>query len=366
MASFHGAPPIQIQLSLPAKLKRSGFSLNVDLTLPGTGTTVIFGRSGSGKTTLLRCIAGLDRARSGTVIVDGEQWQTHSRFVPTHRRPLGMVFQEPSLFEHLNVKHNLLYGASRLPSPFERDYFDQVVQLLGLGTLLQRHNHELSGGERQRVAIGRALLRRPALLLMDEPLSSLDSTRKHEILNYLQSIPNQFATPILYITHSMEELARLASYVVVLDNGKVVRQGETSEVFSAQLPIDLGEEEGVVWQTREVRQDTDWQLSLLAFDGGEIWIPTPAAGSTPVERIRILARDVTLLETPYDQSSTLNQLPAEVVALTACPHEAMVMVRLKIGNHYLLSRLTKKSAMQMNLTPGKKLFALVKSVSILS
>ncbi len=366
MAFSHAMPPIEIQLSLPTKMKRSGFALDVDLTLPGTDTTVIFGRSGSGKTTLLRCIAGLDRARAGTVIVGGEHWQTHTRFLPTHRRSLGMVFQEPSLFEHLDVKRNLLYGANRLSSPVERDYFDQVVQLLGLGALLQRQNHELSGGERQRVSIGRALLKRPALLLMDEPLSALDSARKHEILNYLQSIPSQFATPILYVTHSMEELARLASYVVVLDNGKVVSQGETRDVFSAQLPIDLGEEEGVIWQTREVHQDADWHLSLLAFEGGDIWIPTPTAGSRPVERIRILARDVTLLETPYDQSSTLNQLPAEVVALTDCPHDAMVMARLKTGNHYLLSRLTKKSAMQMNLAPGRKLFALVKSVSILS
>ncbi len=203
------------------------FTLDVDVTAPARGVTALFGRSGAGKTTFLRCAAGLERAREGLFAVDGETWQDDvaRRFVPTHRRRLGYVFQEPALFPHLTVRGNLEYGWHRVPARERRLAFDEVVALLGATPLLPRDPRELSGGERQRVAIARALLTSPRLLLMDEPLASLDATSRAEILPYLERVRDELALPILYVSHIREEVLRLADHVIVLDRGRVVASG---------------------------------------------------------------------------------------------------------------------------------------------
>ena len=207
------------------KLSYSGFALDVDLALPGRGISAIYGASGSGKTSLLRCIAGLDRA-VGQLCVNGEVWQDESHFLPPHQRSLGYVFQEASLFAHLTVRGNLDYGLNRLAPAQRKVSLDHALDLLGIAHLMERKPEGLSGGERQRVAIARALLTSPRLLLMDEPLAALDLPRKREILPYLERLHTELDIPLLYVSHSPDELARLADHLVVLELGP-----PTSTVF---------------------------------------------------------------------------------------------------------------------------------------
>ncbi|HEY1392919.1 MAG TPA: molybdenum ABC transporter ATP-binding protein, partial [Methylibium sp.] len=204
------------------RLARPGFALELDCILPGGGVTALFGPSGCGKTTVLRALAGLERAK-GRVVVNGEVWQDDASkaFVPTHRRAIGYVIQEPTLFPHLDVRRNLVYGLRRIPPQQRRIGMDRALSLLGIGHLLDRAPSSLSGGERQRVAIARALLTSPQLLLMDEPLAALDAARKAEILPYLERLHVELRMPIVYVTHSMEEVARLVDHLVLMESGRV-------------------------------------------------------------------------------------------------------------------------------------------------
>ena len=225
------------------KLAYSGFTLDVDLDLPGRGVTALFGHSGSGKTALLRCIAGLERANSGFLAVNGRVWQDDSQrvYLPTYQRPLGYVFQEASLFPHLNVRRNLEYGMKRVPASERRASLEQAISLLGIGNLLTQLPDTLSGGERQRVAIARALAVSPQLLLMDEPLAALDQARKQEILPYLEQLHGELNIPILYVSHAADEVARLADHIVVMEAGKVLANGPLSDTLSRlDLPLRLG------------------------------------------------------------------------------------------------------------------------------
>ncbi len=207
-----------------------GFALQVDLHLPAGGVTAFFGHSGSGKTTLLRCIAGLERAPKGRLVVNGELWQEEGQWLPTHKRSIGYVFQEASLFPHLSVLGNLQYGMKRISDP-QRVNLHQVVELLGIGHLLARKPESLSGGERQRVGIARALAVSPRLLLMDEPLAALDLKRKREILPYLERLHDELDIPVLYVSHSPDEVMVLADYIVVLDEGQVLAEGLPADIF---------------------------------------------------------------------------------------------------------------------------------------
>jgi molybdate transport system ATP-binding protein len=228
------------------------FVLDVDLALPAKGVTVLYGQSGSGKTTLLRCLAGLVHAPGGVLSVDGDQWQGDELFVPTHKRPIGYVFQEPSLFEHLTVEGNLSYAQKRVDLAGSSGSVlssKEVIELLGIENLMQRKPNQLSGGEKQRVAIARALFSQPELLLMDEPLASLDTQRKREILPYLEKLRLELKIPIVYVTHSIDELSRLADWVVVLDQGRVVANGSLADVLTAlDSPMQL-DYAGIVLET---------------------------------------------------------------------------------------------------------------------
>ncbi|MBW4055507.1 MAG: molybdenum ABC transporter ATP-binding protein, partial [Proteobacteria bacterium] len=249
-----------------------GFTLNLDLNLPGRGVTAIFGQSGSGKTTLLRCIAGLERAEHGFLAFKGEVWQDDRTFLPTHKRPLGYVFQEASLFPHLSVLGNLRYGLTR--SKAEQNIsLDQAIDLLGIGALLERKPERLSGGERQRVGIARALAVSPRILLMDEPLASLDLARKQEILPYLERLRDELEIPVLYVTHSPDEVGRLANYLVALEAGAVVAQGPLTETLARiDLPIRLGEERSVILEGIVAERDERWHLERVEFPGGALWM----------------------------------------------------------------------------------------------
>lgn len=341
------------------------FTLDVDVVLPGQGVTAVFGPSGSGKTSLLRCIAGLLKAERGRLRVKGETWQDEKSFLPTHKRPLGYVFQEASLFPHLSAEGNLAYAMKRASRSVEKDLYERVLAVMGIERLLQRAPAQLSGGERQRVAIARALLVQPRLLLMDEPLASLDSARKREILPWLERMHASFDLPVLYVSHAVEEVARLADHMVVLEAGKIIAQGNVSEVLSRiDSSLDLEDQTGVLLQAKVKERDERWHLARVEFEGGELWVRDGGEEPGQYLRIRILARDISLALAPHDDSSILNRLSVEIVEISEDKDEAMALLRLRAGKEYLLARVTRRSVEHLQLAPGKHLWAQVKSVAI--
>lgn len=347
------------------KLARDGFSLDVDLALPGQGVIAIFGHSGSGKTTLLRCIAGLERA-PGALIVKSQPWQHANYFMPVHERPLGYVFQEASLFPHLTARRNLEYGMKRVPAAERRVAMEQAVALLGISHLLDRLPGRLSGGERQRVAIARALLTSPRLLLMDEPLAALDLARKNEILPYLERLHDELEIPVLYVSHAPDEVARLADHIVVMADGRAVAQGALTETLARiDLPIRLGEDTGVVLDGRIAERDENWHLARVGFDGGFVWVRDSGHPLGHHVRVRILARDVSVALEPQHDSSILNCLPAEVAEIADDAHPALALVKLNVGKSAVVARLTHRSACGLDLKPGKPVYVQIKAVALI-
>jgi molybdate transport system ATP-binding protein len=351
------------------RLDWPGFTLDVDLALPGRGVTALFGPSGSGKTTLLRCIAGLERPPFGKLSVNGQIWQDEHVWLPTHQRPLGVVFQEASLFPHLSVLANLRYGLKRIDSGLSaklRVSLDQAIALLGIEALLERKPDRLSGGERSRVGIARALAVSPRILLMDEPLAALDHARKQEILPYLQKLHDELDIPILYVSHAPDEVARLADHLVVMENGKVLANGPLGETLARlDLPIRLGEDTGVVIDATIIERDEQWHLMRVEFSGGSLWVRDNAAPLGHRVRVRILARDVSLAHEKIEGTSILNALPAKVVALAEDTHPALALVRLEAGESPLIARLTHRSAAALGLHPGMAVWAQIKAVALI-
>jgi len=348
------------------RLPYPGFTLDADLELPSRGISAFFGRSGSGKTTLLRCIAGLERAPEGRLEIDGEVWQDGPRFVPTHQRPLGYVFQEASLFRHLSVRANLEYGRKRVPATARRVEWDRAIDLLGIGHLLERKPDRLSGGERQRVAIARALLTSPRLLLMDEPLAALDQARKDEILPYLEHLHDELEIPVLYVSHAADEVARLADHLVVLEDGKVLGAGPLADILTRlDLPIRLGEDAGVVLDAVVAERDAEWQLARVEFAGGSLWVRDSGVEIGRHVRVRILARDVSIGREPTTGTSIMNSFPATVGEIAADTHPALALVKLDAGGAPVLARLTRRSAAALELAPGLPVWAQVKAVALI-
>jgi len=348
------------------RLPYPGFTLDADLELPSRGISAFFGRSGSGKTTLLRCIAGLERAPEGRLEIDGEVWQEGPRFVPTHQRPLGYVFQEASLFPHLSVRANLEYGRKRVPATARRVEWDRAIDLLGIGHLLERKPDRLSGGERQRVAIARALLTSPRLLLMDEPLAALDQARKDEILPYLEHLHDELEIPVLYVSHAADEVARLADHLVVLEDGKVLGAGPLADILTRlDLPIRLGEDAGVVLDAIVAEHDTEWQLARVDFGGGSLWVRDKGIPLGRHVRVRILARDVSIAREQISGTSIMNSFPATVREIADDTHPALSLVKLDAGGVPVLARLTRRSAAALQLAPGLPVWAQVKAVALI-
>ena len=360
-------------LQLRARLERSGFTLDVDLNLPERGVTALFGPSGSGKTTCLRVLAGLEPQATGRISVAGELWQDSAQcvFRPPHQRALGYVFQEASLFEHLNVKANLQYGFKRTPEIERRHDWDHGLELLGIGHLLARMPHELSGGERQRVGIARALAASPRVLLMDEPLASLDAARKAEILPWLEQLHERLDIPVVYITHSIDEVAQLADQVVLLDLGRVQGYGPVMDMLTrTDLPLAHGDSASALVEARVCGAAPCEGMSVLNFDGGRLLLPQTRAAALPPDtrvRMRIQARDVSLsLDMPL-RTSVLNILSATVVDVTS-DGPAQVLVGLQLGDAgrstRLLSRISLLSARRLGIAPGLPVFAQIKGVAL--
>ena len=347
-------------------LQRADFTLDVDLRLPARGVSALFGPSGCGKTSCLRAIAGLERAR-GRVEVDGALWQDDGArvWLPTHRRRLGYVFQEASLFEHLSVQQNMEYGLQRLPPGERRVALAQAIELLGLSALTARRPHTLSGGERQRVAIARALAASPRLLLMDEPLAALDAQRKAEVLPYLERLQRHLEIPLLYVSHAADEVARLASHLVLLERGRVLAQGDTAALMArADLPLAHGEHAGALVQGRVLAHDAADHLLSVQFGGGRLQlVSTRVHRRGDAVRLRVLARDVSLaLERP-EASSILNLLAARITGISDdAPGQALV--QLDAGGTALLARITRRSCAQLALTVGQGVIAQVKGVAL--
>ncbi len=356
---------IQTGIQARFQLNWPGFTLDVDLDLPGRGVTALFGHSGSGKTTLLRCIAGLERAPLGQLTVQGEVWQSSTQWLPTHQRPLGYVFQEASLFAHLSVLGNLRFGLKRSTS-VQRVSLDAAVELLGIGHLLARKPDQLSGGERQRVGMARALALSPRLLLLDEPLAALDLKRKQDILPYLERLHRELDIPVLYVSHSPDEVARLADHIVVLDAGRAVAAGPLGETLARlDLPIHLGEDAGVVLDAVVAERDTQWHLARVSFPGGSLWVRDGGHAMGSAVRVRILARDVSIALSHVSGISIQNCLPATVDQLADDQHPALALARLNLGPSTLIARLTRRAAAELALAPGQAVWVQIKAVALI-
>jgi molybdate transport system ATP-binding protein len=350
------------------KLNYGDFKLDVDLTLPCTGISVLFGHSGSGKTTLLRCIAGLEKAPKGYLEINGRVWQDSERnvFLPTHKRPLGYVFQEANLFSHLTVLDNLQYGLKRVKNNLGLIKLNQTIELLGISHLLTRMPSNLSGGERQRVAIARALALNPEILLMDEPLASLDFKRKQEILPYLIRLHQQLDIPIIYVTHSQQEVAQLADTLVILEDGNILASGPLSETQSRlDLPLAQDREAATVWQVTIAEHESDYHLTRVTFEGGSLTITAVDAKLGTELRVQIYARDVSITLAEPHATSILNVLPAVINQLTV-GRESQAVVQLQLGQQLLLAHITRKSLLLLGLKIGMSVFVQIKGTSILN
>ncbi len=356
-----------IQASFTVVYSESGntvFALDSEIDIPGRGITGIFGQSGSGKTTLLRCMAGLIRAENGRLSVNGEVWQSDVTYLPTHQRSLAYVFQESSLFPHLTVQANLDYAIKRAAA-VDREYQEHILALMELKHLLDRVPEQLSGGGRQRVAIARAFLIRPKLLLMDEPLASLDTNRKQEILPYLEKLHQEYELPVLYVSHALDEIARLADHLLVMDQGRVASSGKLTEVLSrTDLPLQLGDDTGVVLSAKVVERDNQWHLVRVEFPGGSLWVRDGGDEVGQQVRLRVLARDVSLALSSHSDSSIVNRLPAQVLDICSDRDEAMLLVRLSVGESIFIARITRRSAAHLSLENADTVWAQVKSVAV--
>ncbi len=348
-------------------LQRPAFRLQVDLALPAQGITALFGPSGSGKTTLLRCVAGLERAEAALLQVAGAVWQDDARglFLPPWKRPLGYVFQEASLFDHLDVAGNLAYAQRRADAPRAPLSAQDTIALLGIGHLLGRRIDTLSGGERQRVAIARALATQPRLLLLDEPLASLDRARRQDILPWLERLGDELRIPMLYVTHAVDEVARLADTMVVLDQGRVSDSGPVATVLDRMNAAGLpGEDIGALIEGTVDELDARWKLARVQFEGGSFWVNDSGLARDQRVRVRVLARDISISLRKPEGTSIQNLLPASVVSVAPDVQESQVLVRLACGQSVLTARITARAADALALAPGLAVWAQVKSVAL--
>ena len=357
-------------LRVDLRLPREGFTLQLCLQLPLEGVSVLWGASGSGKTTLLRSLAGLERAQ-GRVQMGSQVWQDDDQglFTPVWQRRLAYVFQEASLFDHLDVQANLDYGLRRLPMAQHRaarQAQSDAVEVLGIGHLLCRSPLLLSGGERQRVALARALSVQPRLLLLDEPLASLDIERKQEVLPWLEKLRTHLKVPMLYVTHSADEVARLADTLVVLDQGHIKAAGPVHQVLaSVQTPIQLGDDVGALVSAQVAGHDVPWGLCRLSLPGGELWVAGTDQAMGAEVRLRILARDVSITLERASDTSIQNHLLCVIECLAPEPGGQQVLLQLSAQGTTVLARVTARAVHRLSLHTGQQVWAQIKAVSLM-
>jgi len=348
-------------------LRPSNFSLNLDIQIPNSGVTALFGPSGSGKTTLLRCIAGLDKHRQGNISLNGEVWQSDSISLPPHRRPIGYVFQEANLFPHLTAGENLNFAIKRADKTQTVISYTDVIGLMEIEPLLPQYPAQLSGGERQRIAIARALLIQPKLLLMDEPLAALDETLKQEILPYLEQLCHSANIPIIYVSHSLDEVIRLADHMIVLDKGNVIEEGETQALLGTLgTSFTRHQDASVVVSGVVIKQENKWGLSWLKIGNQTIGFKQGKEKLGDTMRLRIQSKDVSLSLSEQEDSSILNRLHVIIDDMIKDPKDpSMMMVRLLVDKTPILAKITALSAHKLTLSKGQKVIAQIKSVALL-
>lgn len=345
-------------------LSRGNFKLHVDLQLPDQGISVIFGHSGCGKTTLLRCMAGLEPDVNGYLSVNGQIWQNGENHLPTHKRSVGYVFQQASLFEHLSVLDNLRYGLKR-SSKASSQSLNDAINILGIEPLLSRNPQGLSGGEQQRVAIARALATRPELLLMDEPLAALDIARKRDVLPYLQNLREQLAVPMLYVTHSADEVTQLADHLVLMENGHCLAAGSLDDVVNrAKPPFKLGQEYATILTASVLHIDNQWHLAKVSSAAGELWIKNQQLRLQQPVRLRILADDISLA-THLAQSSFQNTLKGKITDISNDQHPSSLLINVQVARQSFLVTVTRRAIARLELTVGSTVFLQIKSVAII-
>lgn len=345
-------------LEVAIRHARADFTLDVAFSVPTPGVVALFGPSGAGKSTVIAAIAGLLRADAARVVLDGQDLSA----LPPEQRRIGLVFQDGRLFPHLKVAPNLRYGLRRAPAGPTR--FDDVVEMLGIGHLLDRRPRTLSGGERQRVAIGRALLAQPRLLLMDEPLASLDASRKAEILPFLARLRSEVRVPIVYVSHALEEVVALADSLVLLRAGRVLAAGGLTEVAArADLPIAARDDAGSVLDARITQREAQSGLAVAVAGGFHLRLPHPGAVGTAL-RVRVLAKDVILATEIPRAISVHNVLPGAVRAIVRDAADRTVLVEIESGGAVLLARVTEDAITRLDLEAGRQVLALIKSVAI--
>jgi len=352
------------------QIQRGAFSLEARFSA-GNGITALFGPSGCGKTSLLRALAGLDRHRNGLLEVAGTTWQRDDYFLPPHQRRLGYVFQEPSLFEHLSVAENIGFGSKRWAKHNQQSQSEhrsisgsELIEMMGVAPLLTRTTQQLSGGEKHRVAICRALATQPDLLLMDEPLAALDEAGKQDILPYIESLHQQLELPVIYVSHSVPEVARLADQIIVLGQRKLLAQGKCSDILTQpDLTLAHSNDAGAVLECEVTSVDEHYGLATLSTLAGQLTVVNRQFRLGETLRLQVAARDVSVTLSPPHDSSILNVLPATIESLSA-ENTAQVLVQLKAGSTRLLARLTTKSTEQLALCKGKLVYAQIKSIAL--
>jgi molybdate transport system ATP-binding protein len=355
------------ELALRLRLQRAeDFCLELNTVLPLDRACAIYGDSGSGKTTLLYCLAGLLRADGDSELLFADRpWQQGGQFLPAHKRRVGLVFQDARLFPHLDVAGNLAFAEKRRKGS-NGPSRDQVCQWLQLDDLMSRPSDQLSAGQRQRVAIARALLSGPELLLLDEPLANVDHASRRQILHHLEQLQRESGIPIIYVSHEMEEIARLADWLLVLEKGRAVAQGPLLEL-SSQLELNLAhEEQAAAIVSADIHaHDSEFGLTELRCEGQALFVSALPSSAGGKRRLRIPARDVSLCLDRPPQSTILNILQATIIEIEA-GSSSRLLVRLQVGSQYLLARLTRRSVVQLRLAPGMMVYAQVKSVALLS
>ncbi|KAF0805469.1 molybdate ABC transporter ATP-binding protein [Alcanivorax xiamenensis] len=347
-----------MSLCLDIALRRGAFELSVQGTLPERGVTILFGESGAGKSSLLRAVAGLEPCQ-GRIEFDGERWQGRAGTLLAHRRPVGLMLQKPALFPHLDVIGNLRYAARRAPVSAER--WEEVLELLSLAPLLSRRVQGLSGGEASRVALGRALLSAPRLLLLDEPLAALDQARRQTLMAVIGQVAKTI--PVLYVSHHLDEVLTLGEHLWWLRDGALAAQGEVNDVLAGPgSPLAEHRDAAVVLRTRHLRYEPEHHLLVLALGASEMRVPASGpGGDTP--RLRVAARDVSLTLSPASDSSVLNILPAIVDDVRTLP-EGQCLVRLRCEQQWLLARLSSYSRDRLRLAPGSRVHAQIKAAAL--
>ncbi|WP_143872447.1 molybdenum ABC transporter ATP-binding protein [Catenovulum sediminis] len=364
----------------------SQFCLSVDLRLPASGVTAIYGPSGCGKTSFLRVVAGLEPCPDATIIVGNQVWQQGTCVLATHKRSLAYIFQENALLEHLNAEQNLQYAIKRTNKKLKPNVYQEVISLLGIQSILSQPVESLSGGERQRVAIARALLVEPKLLLMDEPFSALDLQRKHEILAYLLKVKRRFSTPIIFVSHSIEEVSLLADYLVVMEQGTVVKQGATGELLAKhELSRYQDEEIGVTLQGFVSDILPEWKLNKIQLAAGAVYLPFQNSSSieqpsyrleiNDAVRVRILAKDISVSLSYAEDNSILNKLAAQVLEIKLEEESASAYIQVQLLSDsenvnqqgaQLMAKITRYSLHKLSLKKGDRVWVQIKSAALLS